>query len=113
MKSQLGLRPMFVRNSNHIRGHITVCFLALLIIRIIQERLANAGTALSIAEITRTLRTAQVVPIKMEKGVYYLSLGNHRSLRSADPWVSTVDLIKRLRKGELQNQDQLALVMKA
>ena len=113
MKSQLGLRPMFVRNSNHIRGHITVCFLALLIIRIIQERLANAGTALSIAEITRALRTAQVVPIKMKKGFYYLSLGNRRSLRSADPWVSTADLIKRLRKGELQNQDQLALVMKA
>ena len=113
MKSHLGLRPMFVRNSNHIRGHITVCFLALLLIRIIQERLAKGGTALSIAEITRTLRTAQVVPIKQENGYYYLSLGNRRALRSEDPWASTADLIKKLQKGEVQGQDQLKLVMKA
>ena len=113
MKSHLGLRPMFVRNSNHIRGHITVCFLALLLIRIIQERLAKGGSALSIAEITRTLRTAQVVPTKQENGYYYLSLGNRHALRSEDPWASTADLIKKLQKGEVQGQDQLNLVMKA
>lgn len=55
MKSNLGLRPMYVWTSAHIRAHITICVLALLLIRLLQQKLKSKGHALSINEICRAL----------------------------------------------------------
>lgn len=34
MKSNLGLRPMYVRLAQHIKAHVDICVLALLLMRI-------------------------------------------------------------------------------
>ena len=52
MKSFLGLRPMYVYNTDHIRGHVILCVLALILIRLLQERLSEFGEHLSIRDIT-------------------------------------------------------------
>ena len=44
MKSYLGLRPMYVRNSNHIKGHILICVIALGILKLLQWKLNKSGT---------------------------------------------------------------------
>ncbi|MCL5982539.1 MAG: hypothetical protein M1571_08550 [Firmicutes bacterium] len=41
MKSDLYARPVFVSKNEHIRAHFLICFVALLIIRIIQHRMGE------------------------------------------------------------------------
>lgn len=43
MKGTLDTRPVFVRNPEHITAHLLVCFIALVILRIIQKRLKDSG----------------------------------------------------------------------
>jgi transposase len=56
MKSDLYARPVFVSKNGHIRAHFLICFVALLIIRIIQHRMGEK--ALSAERIARALNTA-------------------------------------------------------
>ena len=42
MKGTLDTRPIFVRNSEHIIAHLIICFVALVIMRIIQKRLKDS-----------------------------------------------------------------------
>ena len=60
MKSNLGLRPMYVRNSDHVKGYITACVIALVLVRLIQRRLEAQTTPMSINRICRALQTAKV-----------------------------------------------------
>src|SRR5690554_2403831 len=43
MKGNLQTRPVFVRNPNHIEAHLLVCLIALIIVRIIQNKIVNSG----------------------------------------------------------------------
>jgi hypothetical protein len=56
MKSDLYARPVYVSNNEHIRAHFLICFIALLIIRIIQHRMG--GEAISAERIARALNAA-------------------------------------------------------
>jgi transposase len=56
MKSDLYARPVFVRKNEHIRAHFLVCFVALLILRIVQHQMGKR--ALSAERIARALNAA-------------------------------------------------------
>jgi transposase len=56
MKSDLYARPVFVSKNGHIRAHFLICFVALLIIRIIQHRMGDE--AISAERISRALNAA-------------------------------------------------------
>ena len=56
LKSDLYARPIFVKKNGHIRAHFLICFVALLIIRIIQHRMGDR--ALSAERIARALNAA-------------------------------------------------------
>lgn len=56
LKSDLYARPVFVRTNEHIRAHFLICFVALLVIRIIQYRMEK--NALSAERIARALNAA-------------------------------------------------------
>jgi hypothetical protein len=56
LKSDLDARPVFVRTNEHIRAHFLICFVALLIVRIIQHHMR--GNALSAERIARALGAA-------------------------------------------------------
>lgn len=51
-KSDLLTRPFFVRTKKHIKGHILICFVALTILRILQNKM---GYSLSVERIVRVL----------------------------------------------------------
>ena len=59
MKSNLCLRPMYVRTAVHIRGHFLCCVLALVILRLIERRLKDCGEKLSPDRICAALQDAQ------------------------------------------------------
>ena len=50
MKSSLGTRPMFVSTPEHIKAHLLICMIALIMTRIIQNRIADSGLVLSAEE---------------------------------------------------------------
>ena len=43
MKGDLGTRPLFVRNPEHIKAHLLICMIALTVMRIIQNRIVKSG----------------------------------------------------------------------
>ena len=53
MKSDLYARPVFVSKNEHIRAHFLICFVALLVVRILQHRMGEE--ALSAERIARAL----------------------------------------------------------
>ena len=55
---------MFVRTEKHIRGHILLCVLALLIIRTLQIKLDRQDNPLSAERIAEALSKAQMLPVK-------------------------------------------------
>lgn len=61
MKSNIGLRPMYVWTSNHIKGHVTLCVLALLMLRLLQIKLRKNQTPMSIHTICRELHGATLL----------------------------------------------------
>ena len=62
MKSDLYARPVFVKKNEHIRAHFLICFVALLVIRIIQLRMG--AKALSAERIVRALNSATCQVLK-------------------------------------------------
>jgi hypothetical protein len=62
MKTDLYARPVFVSKNEHIRAHFLICFVALLIIRIIQQRMGDK--ALSAERIARALGAATCKVLK-------------------------------------------------
>lgn len=45
MKGDLEPRPVYVRTPEHVDAHLLVCMIALILMRIIQKRLRDAGLA--------------------------------------------------------------------
>jgi transposase len=43
MKGDLGTRPLFVRDPEHIKAHLLICMIALTVMRIIQNRIVRSG----------------------------------------------------------------------
>jgi len=62
MKTDLYARPVFVSKNEHIRAHFLICFVALLVIRIIQHRMGEK--ALSAERIARALGAATCKVLK-------------------------------------------------
>lgn len=89
MKSNLGLRPMRVYNSDHVRGHVTLCVLALLVLKLLQHRLRRSGHPMSIDKISRVLRQARVGAVKSgEDAIYTTWSDDETNLREDREWWS-------------------------
>lgn len=63
MKSNFSIRPMFVRNKEHISGHVTVCVMALILLRILQIKLEEKNIEISLDEISKALKDANLQAI--------------------------------------------------
>jgi transposase len=101
LKTDLYARPVFVRKNEHIRAHFLICFVALLIIRIIQHRMGE--NALSAERIARALGAATCQVLK--GGIIHLDdVGGAIAFKK-----------RRNRKGELvdtleySNEDEIAI----
>jgi hypothetical protein len=62
MKSDLYARPVFVSKNEHIRAHFLICFVALLVIRVLQHKMGE--NALSTERIARVLNAASCRVLK-------------------------------------------------
>ena len=71
MKSELKSRPVYVRREERIKAHFTVCFLALLVFRILEKKVNTLSSELITApELIKTLRNMTLTRFDKKKGFY-------------------------------------------
>ena len=101
LKSDLYARPVFVFNPDHIRGHFLICFVALLVMRIIQHKMG--ADALSVERIATALGAATCRVLK--GGIVMLDdVGGMIAFRkTTDKHGKSVDTL------EFSDDDQIAL----
>ena len=61
MKSTFSLRPMFVRQYEHINAHCLLCVLALNLLRLIELKLNERNAGLNLNDISQALSSAKLV----------------------------------------------------
>ncbi|MDR1157554.1 MAG: IS1634 family transposase [Oscillospiraceae bacterium] len=105
LKSDLYARPVYVHKNEHIRAHFLICFVALLIMRIIQHKMGPR--ALSTERIARALRLATCRVLK--GGIVHLDdVGGAIAFKKAkDKHGKLVDTL------EFSGDDEIALDFKA
>jgi transposase len=105
LKSDLYARPVFVWTSEHIRAHFLICFVSLLIVRIIQHMMGEH--ALSSERIARALNTATCQTLK--GGIVHLDdVGGAIAFKKeTDSNGKTVETL------EYSDEDEIALDYKA
>ena len=64
LKSGLEIRPIFLRTEDHVRGHIMVCFLALVMEAALQRSLREQGASGSYREVLSDLEEVRAVELK-------------------------------------------------
>jgi len=94
LKSDLEGRPVYVRKKESIEGHFLVCFLSLLIMRILEIKLENKY---SITKIQESLRKATCRPL--EQGIYSLNKDSTEVISELSS-LYQVSLDKRFYKSE-------------
>ena len=78
MKSNLGLRPMYVQLEEHINGHVICCVIALILLRILQIKLEKYNHSMTIDEIVNAIKDAKIVAnIDSSGNEQYLSSTNY------------------------------------
>lgn len=65
MKTEFEARPVHVRTQDHIKAHFVICFLSLLVYRLLEKKLGNKYTCEQILE---TIRSMQVTLLASEEG---------------------------------------------
>jgi transposase len=78
MKSELKSRPVFVRNDDRVEAHFLTCFLALLIYRILEQKLGEAFTCPTIIQKLREMKM-----MKEPSGEGYIPLYERDDLTDA------------------------------
>ena len=60
MKKDFEIRPMYLRDQNHIKGHVFLCITALIMLRLLQRKFAENNLPLSVEKIKDLLQNEQL-----------------------------------------------------
>ena len=81
MKSSFSIRPLYVRLHERIEAHCYLCVFALMMLRILQDRLLNLGYRMSTKRICEALSDARVVPsAKTRDDVFFINIRSRSRL---------------------------------
>ena len=71
MKSGLRSRPCFVWTPEHIKGHFVICYLALVLQRLLEKKLKERGITGSSQAIQDSLNKANVMELRIKGQIFY------------------------------------------
>jgi hypothetical protein len=71
IKSVLGLRPVRHRTDPKLRAHVTICMLALLLSRLVEQQLEQAGRRQTVADLTERLEPVRLNRVHDGNRSYY------------------------------------------
>ena len=63
MKSDFEIRPLYVRDRNSIEGHVLLCVLALIMLRLIQRKFATAGRTITASQLQDILKELKMMTL--------------------------------------------------
>lgn len=108
MKSNLGLRPMYVWTPDHIYAHIAICVLALVIIRLLQDKLYKNNTPMTINEICNTLGTEAIMALpELHDDILFIRGSWGFNIRREYPNYSSEQLVEIIKKRLADNDQRL------
>ncbi len=67
MKSNIGLRPVHLRTMQHIHAHVLMCFIALILVCVLEAKMHEAGHMLSIDQILKVLNSMDLIKLKSRR----------------------------------------------
>ena len=67
LKSDIDIAPVYHRLSDRIRAHAAICFLALLLHRVLQQRLKSVGIQSSVRQVLHRVKSIQYHQLKLGK----------------------------------------------
>lgn len=103
MKSNLGLRPMYVFNSKHIIAHCLLVYLALVTVRLIQNRAEKNSLHVTAEEISACLREANVAPMLLnEDRSVFATVERCSNLRKGLERLNTPELVEMIKSGKIK-----------
>jgi transposase len=76
MKSEIEIAPVFHRLPERIRAHASICFMALILYRVMRQRLRNAGHSASPETALAQLRRIQRQSVSVNQGVPITGVSN-------------------------------------
>lgn len=96
MAGSFVLHPMGVGSCARIEGHVGICVLALLVVRLLQEKLRKADVLMSADEIGRILSSASTALLRSGDALAFLHVGDVSNPRRRSPEASTEALLARM-----------------
>lgn len=71
MKNNFSVRPVFVQKHENIRGHIAICVISLILLRILELKLEKSGYRFSLAQIQEALgSTVSAISLTGTEGIF-------------------------------------------
>jgi len=83
MKNSFEIRPMYVKRSERTQAHVLICVLALMVVRLMQIKLAEQGNYLTVSRLTEALSSAKVMPLPSKNGTYLLNCTEYKDIFEA------------------------------
>lgn len=83
LKNNICLRPMYVYSGSRVRGYVMICYLALICYRLLEYKLSQANTPLSIKAISTALYNARLSPFKINENLMFLHTAVYEDLHTA------------------------------
>lgn len=65
MKTDFEARPVYVQRDDHIKAHFLICYISLLVYRLLEQKI---GTDFTCEQILQTLRNMQMTRLSVESG---------------------------------------------
>lgn len=109
-KSNLGLRPMYVWNQHHICGHVLVCVLALILLRMLQARLKDDLLQKpGIGSLCQALNDARVTFMKPSASecVFIPNMSRVDHIRRQRPGYTEKELLAALENGSVKSEESI------
>lgn len=101
LKSEIEIAPVFHRLPERIRAHASICFMALVLHRVMRQRLRNAGSALSPEAALQQLRGIQRHRVRIDQAAPIAGIS------TIDPGQVDTLAALRINKPALQTQQRL------
>jgi transposase len=102
MKSDLETRPCFVWTGASIRGHFVLCFMALVLERLLEQKVKAAGIKTSSHQIPEAVRAAKVLEVELDNSIGYLKVDTSELFDRISESIGLKVLPKACNKTELQ-----------
>lgn len=99
MKTKFFARPVYVSREDRIRAHFLTCYLALVVYRVMDQKLIKEGVHYTIQEIISTIRNYQAVDMEN----FYVGAMEGLAVKALEKTFGSIGSHQAMSKRDFQN----------